>query len=165
MSFSLCRGVFVLAASVWWCMLSSGRSASLYDTTDDEWLSEGKGVLETHALTHFNIIFLHFSFLWLMFSFLSLKLGGEPQGWTNVYGVLKGTNLFCYHQKEDMEANVEPVLTIGINKVSSVLFWKFQACSFMHMIYQGHSSAFGDIMRYFSLWISWKHSFKWIVSF
>ncbi len=62
-SLSLCRGVFVLAASVWWCMLSSGRSASLYDTTDDEWLSEGKGVLETHALTHFNIIFLlHFSF-------------------------------------------------------------------------------------------------------
>ncbi len=117
-----------------------------------------------HALTHFNIISLHFSFLGLMFTFLSLKLGGEPQGWTNVYGVLKGTNLFCYHQKEDMEANVEPVLTIGINKVSSVLFWKLQACSFEHMIHQGHSSAFGDIMRYFSLWISWKHSFKWIGS-
>uniref|UniRef100_A0A8C2G4A2 Rhotekin n=1 Tax=Cyprinus carpio TaxID=7962 RepID=A0A8C2G4A2_CYPCA len=57
----------------------------------------------------------------MMSGCLRVKLGGEPQGWTNVYGVLKGTNLFCYHQKEDMEANVEPVLTIGINKVSSVI--------------------------------------------
>uniref|UniRef100_A0A672SW98 Rhotekin-like n=1 Tax=Sinocyclocheilus grahami TaxID=75366 RepID=A0A672SW98_SINGR len=86
----------------------------------------------------------------MMSGCLRVKLGGEPQGWTNVYGVLKGTNLFCYHQKEDMEANVEPVLTIGINKVSSVLLWKFEACSFMHMI-SGSCSAFGDIMRYFSL--------------
>uniref|UniRef100_A0A671LRQ1 Rhotekin-like n=1 Tax=Sinocyclocheilus anshuiensis TaxID=1608454 RepID=A0A671LRQ1_9TELE len=50
---------------------------------------------------------------------MTQQMMSEPQGWTNVYGVLKGTNLFCYHQKEDMGANVEPVLTIGINKVSS----------------------------------------------
>ncbi|XP_016089922.1 rhotekin [Sinocyclocheilus grahami] len=55
----------------------------------------------------------------MMSGCLRVKLGGEPQGWTNVYGVLKGTNLFCYHQKEDMEANVEPVLTIGINKINT----------------------------------------------
>jgi len=36
--------VFVLAASVWKRVLSSGRSTSLYDTADDEWLSKGKGV-------------------------------------------------------------------------------------------------------------------------
>ncbi|XP_055056043.1 rhotekin isoform X1 [Misgurnus anguillicaudatus] len=56
----------------------------------------------------------------MMSGCLRVKLGGEPQGWTNVYGVLKGTNLFCYHQKEDMEANVEPVLTIGINKETRI---------------------------------------------
>jgi len=44
-------------------------------------------------------------------------LGGDSQSWTTVYGVLKGTNLFCYHRQEDMEANVEPVFTIAINKV------------------------------------------------
>ncbi|XP_056125972.1 rhotekin isoform X3 [Rhinichthys klamathensis goyatoka] len=56
----------------------------------------------------------------MMSGCLRVKLGGEPQGWTNVYGVLKGTNLFCYHQKEDMEASVEPVLTIGINKETRI---------------------------------------------
>ncbi|CAM4539510.1 unnamed protein product [Leuciscus chuanchicus] len=56
----------------------------------------------------------------MMSGCLRVKLGGEPQGWTNVYGVLKGTNLFCYHQKEDMEAGVEPVLTIGINKETRI---------------------------------------------
>ncbi|CAB1319367.1 unnamed protein product [Coregonus sp. 'balchen'] len=44
------------------------------------------------------------------------QLGGDLQSWTNIYGVLKGTNLFCYHRQEDMEANVEPVFTIAINK-------------------------------------------------
>ncbi|XP_062874069.1 rhotekin isoform X3 [Trichomycterus rosablanca] len=51
---------------------------------------------------------------------LRVKLGGDPQGWTKVYGVLKGTNLFCYHGQEDMEANVEPLLTIGINKETRI---------------------------------------------
>ncbi|XP_029573734.1 rhotekin isoform X5 [Salmo trutta] len=44
------------------------------------------------------------------------QFGGDPQSWTNVYGVLKGTNLFCYHQQEDVEANIEPAFTISINK-------------------------------------------------
>ncbi|XP_056603356.1 rhotekin isoform X5 [Triplophysa dalaica] len=56
----------------------------------------------------------------MMSGCLRVKMGGEPQGWTNVYGVLKGTNLFCYHQKEDMEANVEPVLTMCINKETRI---------------------------------------------
>ncbi|MCI4392704.1 hypothetical protein PGIGA_G00148910 [Pangasianodon gigas] len=51
---------------------------------------------------------------------LRVKLGGDPQGWTNVFGVLKGTNLFCYHRQEDMEASVEPLLTIGINKETRI---------------------------------------------
>ncbi|KAF3850713.1 hypothetical protein F7725_012485 [Dissostichus mawsoni] len=46
------------------------------------------------------------------------QLGGEPQSWTKVYGVLKGTSLFCYLRQEDVEANVEPAFTIAINKVS-----------------------------------------------
>ncbi|XP_070992238.1 rhotekin-like isoform X1 [Oncorhynchus clarkii lewisi] len=48
------------------------------------------------------------------------QLGGDPQSWTNVYGVLKGTNLFCYHRQEDMEANVEPAFTIAINKETRI---------------------------------------------
>uniref|UniRef100_A0A3Q3N7M8 Rhotekin n=1 Tax=Labrus bergylta TaxID=56723 RepID=A0A3Q3N7M8_9LABR len=44
------------------------------------------------------------------------QLGGDPQSWTKVYAVLKGTSLFCYHQQEDVEANVEPACTIAINK-------------------------------------------------
>ncbi|XP_041756239.1 rhotekin isoform X3 [Coregonus clupeaformis] len=52
----------------------------------------------------------------MMSGCLKVKLGGDLQSWTNIYGVLKGTNLFCYHRQEDMEANVEPVFTIAINK-------------------------------------------------
>lgn len=44
--------------------------------------------------------------------------GTDSQSHANVYGVLKGTNLFCYHQQQDMDANVDPAITIGINKVS-----------------------------------------------
>ncbi|XP_022523311.1 rhotekin isoform X1 [Astyanax mexicanus] len=56
----------------------------------------------------------------MMSGCLRVKLGGEPQGWTSVYGVLKGTNLFCYSRQEDMEASVEPLLTIGINKETRI---------------------------------------------
>uniref|UniRef100_A0A4W5PBV0 Rhotekin a n=1 Tax=Hucho hucho TaxID=62062 RepID=A0A4W5PBV0_9TELE len=48
------------------------------------------------------------------------QFGGDPQSWTNVYGVLKGTNLFCYHRQEDIEANVEPAFTISINKKTRI---------------------------------------------
>ncbi|XP_034094337.1 rhotekin isoform X4 [Gymnodraco acuticeps] len=51
---------------------------------------------------------------------LKVKLGGEPQSWTKVYGVLKGTSLFCYHRQEDVEANVEPAFTIAINKETRI---------------------------------------------
>ncbi|XP_076853757.1 rhotekin isoform X2 [Brachyhypopomus gauderio] len=56
----------------------------------------------------------------MMSGCLQVKLGGEPQEWTNVYGVLKGTNLFCYRQQEDIEANVEPLLTIAVNKETRI---------------------------------------------
>ncbi|XP_063754365.1 rhotekin isoform X3 [Eleginops maclovinus] len=48
------------------------------------------------------------------------QLGGDPQSWTKVYGVLKGTSLFCYHRQEDVEANVEPAFTIAINKETRI---------------------------------------------
>ncbi|KAK1893177.1 Rhotekin [Dissostichus eleginoides] len=48
------------------------------------------------------------------------QLGGEPQSWTKVYGVLKGTSLFCYLRQEDVEANVEPAFTIAINKETRI---------------------------------------------
>lgn len=46
------------------------------------------------------------------------QLAADPQSWTEVYAVLKGTSLFCYHRQEDVEANVEPAFTIAVNKVS-----------------------------------------------
>ncbi|XP_029573732.1 rhotekin isoform X4 [Salmo trutta] len=56
----------------------------------------------------------------MMSGCLKVKFGGDPQSWTNVYGVLKGTNLFCYHQQEDVEANIEPAFTISINKKTRI---------------------------------------------
>ncbi|XP_061117517.1 rhotekin isoform X3 [Conger conger] len=57
----------------------------------------------------------------MMSGYLRVKqLGGEPQGWRKIYGVLKGTNLFCYHRQEDVEAKVEPVCTIAINKETRI---------------------------------------------
>lgn len=46
------------------------------------------------------------------------QLGADPHSWTEVFAVLKGTSLFCYHRQEDVEANVEPAFTIAVNKVS-----------------------------------------------
>ncbi|XP_068168019.1 rhotekin isoform X1 [Antennarius striatus] len=48
------------------------------------------------------------------------QLGGDPLSWTDVYAVLKGTSLFCYHRQEDVEANVEPAFTISINKETRI---------------------------------------------
>ncbi|KAL4623247.1 rhotekin isoform X7, partial [Arapaima gigas] len=56
----------------------------------------------------------------MMSSCLKVKLGGDHQSWTKIYGVLKGTNLFCYHQKEDVEAKVEPAFTIAVNKETRI---------------------------------------------
>uniref|UniRef100_A0A8C9RY49 Rhotekin a n=1 Tax=Scleropages formosus TaxID=113540 RepID=A0A8C9RY49_SCLFO len=53
----------------------------------------------------------------------SLKVkqhGGDRQNWTKIYGVLKGTNLFCYRREEDIEAKVEPVFTIAVNKETRI---------------------------------------------
>lgn len=46
-----------------------------------------------------------------------LQQAEELQEWVRVYGVLKGTNLFCYRHAEDADTGEEPLLTIGINKV------------------------------------------------
>ena len=54
---------------------------------------------------------------WSLFS-TPQQLGCDPQSWTEVYAVLKGTSLSCYHRQEDVGANVEPAFTIAINKVS-----------------------------------------------
>ncbi|KAM9744082.1 rhotekin isoform 1-T1 [Menidia menidia] len=48
------------------------------------------------------------------------QCGGDHQSWTKVYAVLKGTSLSCYQQQEDVEANVEPAFTIGINKETRI---------------------------------------------
>ncbi|XP_069555941.1 rhotekin isoform X1 [Brachyistius frenatus] len=48
------------------------------------------------------------------------QCGGDTQSWTKVYAALKGTSLFCYHHQEDVEANVEPAFTIGINKETRI---------------------------------------------
>uniref|UniRef100_A0A8C6UYW3 Rhotekin n=1 Tax=Neogobius melanostomus TaxID=47308 RepID=A0A8C6UYW3_9GOBI len=48
------------------------------------------------------------------------QLGGESQSWIKVHAVLKGTSLCCYNRQEDVEANVEPAFTIGINKETRI---------------------------------------------
>ncbi|XP_058842126.1 rhotekin-like isoform X2 [Acipenser ruthenus] len=45
---------------------------------------------------------------------------GDNPNWTKIYGVLKGTNLFCYNRAEDVEAKVEPAFTIAINKETRI---------------------------------------------
>lgn len=54
------------------------------------------------------------------FSFSTLQqLGADPQHWIEVYAILKGTSLCCYHRQEDVEASIEPAFTIAINKVGT----------------------------------------------
>ncbi|KAI1904695.1 hypothetical protein AGOR_G00008350 [Albula goreensis] len=48
------------------------------------------------------------------------QLGEDHQSWTTVHGVLRGTNLICFHRKEDKEAKVEPAFTIAINKETRI---------------------------------------------
>ncbi|XP_028313536.1 rhotekin isoform X4 [Gouania willdenowi] len=48
------------------------------------------------------------------------QCGGDPQSWTNAFAVLKGSSLFCYHKQEDVESNIEPAFTIGINKETRI---------------------------------------------
>lgn len=144
---SPCRRVLLLAAALWQYVLPPCSSASLYDPADDEWMFESKGKLagvcggdEWSTPLEVSIVFgcspglfLPFSppllpMLPSFFAFLSTlnsslfstsqQLGGDPQSWAEVYAVLKGTSLFCYHRQEDVEANIEPAFTIAINKVS-----------------------------------------------
>ncbi|CAG00385.1 unnamed protein product, partial [Tetraodon nigroviridis] len=49
-----------------------------------------------------------------------LQLGADPQHWTEVFAILKGTSLSCYHRQEDVEASIEPAFTIAINKETRI---------------------------------------------
>ncbi|XP_046516266.1 rhotekin isoform X4 [Equus asinus] len=51
---------------------------------------------------------------------LRVQQAGELQDWARVHGVLKGTNLFCYRQPEDLDTGEEPLFTIAINKETRV---------------------------------------------
>lgn len=53
-----------------------------------------------------------------------MQQAGELQDWARVHGVLKGTNLFCYRQPEDLDTGEEPLFTIAINKVTGPLVVK-----------------------------------------
>lgn len=56
-----------------------------------------------------------------LFSFSTLQqLGADPQHWAEVYAILKGTSLSCYHRQQDVEASVEPAFTIAISKVGTL---------------------------------------------
>uniref|UniRef100_A0AAR2KJ71 REM-1 domain-containing protein n=1 Tax=Pygocentrus nattereri TaxID=42514 RepID=A0AAR2KJ71_PYGNA len=49
-----------------------------------------------------------------------LKVQVSVQSWSEVYGVLKGTGLICYHRQEDVETSEEPAFTIPINKETRI---------------------------------------------
>ncbi|CAB1332635.1 unnamed protein product [Coregonus sp. 'balchen'] len=51
---------------------------------------------------------------------LKIKLEMEPECWTDIYAVLRGTSLICYHSQERMVAQEEPLFTIAINKETRV---------------------------------------------
>lgn len=44
--------------------------------------------------------------------------------WRRLYCVLRGGKLFCYYSPEEIEAKLEPALTVSINKVKLVV-WGF----------------------------------------
>ncbi|XP_030625128.1 rhotekin [Chanos chanos] len=47
---------------------------------------------------------------------LRIQVRDDAQSWRDVYGVLRGTNLICYHKQEHAEALKEPAFTIAVNK-------------------------------------------------
>lgn len=51
-----------------------------------------------------------------MFAFLQQKIGNVT-GWRKLYCVLRGGKLLCYCTPEEIEAKVEPTLTVSVNKV------------------------------------------------
>ncbi|KAI6051281.1 rhotekin isoform X1 [Marmota monax] len=51
---------------------------------------------------------------------LRVQQAGELRNGTQVHGILKGTNLFCYRRPEDADTGEEPLFTIVINKDTRV---------------------------------------------
>uniref|UniRef100_A0A8C4Y4B9 Rhotekin 2 n=1 Tax=Gopherus evgoodei TaxID=1825980 RepID=A0A8C4Y4B9_9SAUR len=47
---------------------------------------------------------------------------GSLTDWRRLYCVLRGGKLFCYYIPEEIEAKVEPALTVSINKVNLTVF-------------------------------------------
>lgn len=46
---------------------------------------------------------------------------GNLTSWRRLYCVLRGGKLFCYYSPEEIEAKVEPALTVSINKVKMII--------------------------------------------
>uniref|UniRef100_A0A8C8S7C2 Rhotekin n=1 Tax=Pelusios castaneus TaxID=367368 RepID=A0A8C8S7C2_9SAUR len=55
----------------------------------------------------------------MMCGFLKLQVG-EQQSWARLFCALRGSNLLCYRRPQDAEADVEPVLTIAVNKETRI---------------------------------------------
>ncbi|XP_010153383.1 PREDICTED: rhotekin-2-like, partial [Eurypyga helias] len=53
----------------------------------------------------------------MMAGFLNQQqMVGSLTSWRRLYCVLRGGKLFCYHSPEEIEAKLEPALTVSINK-------------------------------------------------
>lgn len=50
---------------------------------------------------------------------------GSLTSWRRLYCVLRGGKLFCYYSPEEIEAKLEPALTVSINKVKMILCGAF----------------------------------------
>ncbi|XP_065407957.1 rhotekin-2 isoform X2 [Chrysemys picta bellii] len=48
------------------------------------------------------------------------QMVGSLTNWRRLYCVLRGGKLFCYYTPEEIEANVEPALTVSINKETRI---------------------------------------------
>ncbi|KAG8552509.1 hypothetical protein GDO81_004555 [Engystomops pustulosus] len=52
-------------------------------------------------------------------SFMQEMVGDVPS-WIRLYCVLKGGNLYCYYTPEEIEAKIEPTMTIPVNKETRI---------------------------------------------
>ncbi|KAM9134607.1 rhotekin-2 isoform 2-T2 [Pangshura tecta] len=56
----------------------------------------------------------------VMSGFLNQQMVGSLTNWRRLYCVLRGGKLFCYYTPEEIEAKVEPALTVSINKETRI---------------------------------------------
>ena len=58
---------------------------------------------------------------------------GSLTSWRRLYCILRGGKLFCYYSPEEIEAKLEPALTVSIHKVKLVV-WGFSGLGLLFIL-------------------------------